>query len=216
MEIIIFGAPGVGKGTQAKIISSKLNIPHISTGDILRDAINKQTPMGIKAKEIVEKGNLVPDEIVAGIVKDVLKDPKSRNGFILDGFPRTVEQALLLKPILESLKISNPIILSLDAKDEIIIERLSQRRLCTNCKNIVSNKEIVKANTCPKCGSVGNLIQRKDDDVEVIKRRVEVFHNTTEPVFDYYRNSGKVFIIDGTLPIKEVTKNIFEALKITE
>lgn len=216
MEIIIFGAPGVGKGTQAKIISSKLNIPHISTGDILRDAINKQTPMGIKAKEIVEKGDLVPDEIVAGIVDDVLKDPKCRKGFILDGFPRTVEQALLLKPILERLKINNPIILSLDAKDEIIIERLSQRRLCTNCKNIVSNKEIVMANTCPKCGAVGNLIQRKDDDVEVIKRRVEVFHNTTEPVFNYYRNGGKVFIIDGTLPIKDVTKNIFEALEITE
>jgi len=214
MEIIIFGAPGVGKGTQAKIISSKLNIPHISTGDILRDAISRKTVMGLKAQELVEKGELVPDEIVAGIVSDVLQEPKSKKGFILDGFPRTLAQAEILQPILEKHNILNPIIISLDAEDKIIINRLSQRRLCTKCQNIVSNQEIINANTCPKCGSVGTLIQRKDDEVEVIKRRVEVFHNTTAPVIEYYKAKTKVFVIDGTLPIKEVTKTIFNCLEI--
>ncbi|MFH0734405.1 MAG: adenylate kinase [bacterium] len=214
MEIIIFGAPGVGKGTQAKIISAKLNIPHISTGDILRDAINRQTVMGLKAKEIVEKGELVPDDVVAGIVNDVLQDPKCKKGFILDGFPRTLAQAEILQPILQKLKILKPNIISLDAEDNVIIERLSQRRLCTTCKNIVSNKEIIKENTCPKCGSVGTLIQRKDDDVEVIKRRVEVFHNSTAPVFEFYKSIAKVIIIDGTLPIKEVTEKLFQELGI--
>jgi adenylate kinase len=214
MEIIIFGAPGVGKGTQAKILSTQLNIPHISTGDILRDAISKGTNMGLKAKELVENGELVPDDIVAGIVDEVLSDSKARKGFILDGFPRTLEQAKLLQPILEKTKIKNYVILFLDAEDEIIINRLSQRRLCTNCKSIVSLKEIVNGNTCPKCGSVDTLIQRKDDDVEVITRRVELFHNTTAPVIDYYKEKVKVIIIDGTKSIKEVSSRIFEELGI--
>lgn len=214
MEIIIFGAPGVGKGTQAKILSTQLNIPHISTGDILRDAISKGTNMGLKAKELVENGELVPDDIVAGIVDEVLSDSKARKGFILDGFPRTLEQAKLLQPILEKTKIKNYVILFLDAEDEIIINRLSQRRLCTNCKSIVSLKEIVNGNTCPKCGSVDTLIQRKDDDVEVITRRVELFHNTTAPVIDYYKEKVKVIIIDGTKSIKEVSSRIFKELGI--
>lgn len=214
MEIIIFGAPGVGKGTQAKILSTQLNIPHISTGDILRDAISKGTNMGLKAKELVENGELVPDDIVAGIVDEVLSDSKARKGFILDGFPRTLEQAKLLQPILEKINIKNYVILFLDAEDEIIINRLSQRRLCTNCKSIVSLKEIVNGNICPKCGSVDTLIQRKDDDVEVITRRVELFHNTTAPVIDYYKEKVKVIIIDGTKSIKEVSSRIFEELGI--
>ena len=214
MEIIIFGAPGVGKGTQAKILSTQLNIPNISPGDILRDAISKGTNMGLKAKELVENGELVPDDIVAGIVDEVLSDSKARKGFILDGFPRTLEQAKLLQPILEKINIKNYVILFLDAEDEIIINRLSQRRLCTNCKSIVSLKEIVNGNICPKCGSVDTLIQRKDDDVEVITRRVELFHNTTAPVIDYYKEKVKVIIIDGTKSIKEVSSRIFEELGI--
>jgi adenylate kinase len=214
MEIIIFGAPGVGKGTQAKILSTQLNIPHFSTGDILRDAISKGTAMGLKAKELVEKGDLVPDDIVAGIVEEVLSDSKARKGFILDGFPRTLAQAKLLDPILQKNKIKNYVILFLDAEDEIIINRLSQRRLCTNCKNIVSLKEIVNGNSCPKCGAIDTLIQRKDDDVEVIKRRVELFHSTTAPVIDYYKEKVKVIIIDGTKSIKEVSSKIFEELGI--
>ncbi len=214
MQIIIFGAPGVGKGTQAKILSTQFNIPHISTGDILRDAISKGTAMGLKAKTMVENGELVPDEIVAGIVDEVLSDPKTRKGFILDGFPRTLEQAKLLQPILEKNFIKNYLILYLSAKDEIIISRLSQRRLCTKCKNIVSLKEVINGNTCPKCGAVDTLVQRKDDDEEVIKRRVELFHNTTEPVIDYYKNKVKVIIVDGTKSIKEVTNNIMEQLGV--
>ena len=214
MEIIIFGAPGVGKGTQAKILSTQLNIPHISTGDILRDAISNGTTMGLKAKELVEKGELVPDDIVAGIVDEVLSDSKARKGFILDGFPRTLEQAKLLNPILEKNKIKNYVVLFLDAEDEIIINRLSQRRLCTNCKSIVSVKEILNGDTCPKCRSIDTLIQRKDDDVEVIKRRVELIHNTTAPVINYYQEKVKVIIIDGTKSIKEVSSRIFEELGI--
>ncbi|HPN39496.1 MAG TPA: adenylate kinase [Melioribacteraceae bacterium] len=214
MEIIIFGAPGVGKGTQAKILSTQLNIPHISTGDILRDAISKGTVMGLKAKELVENGELVPDDIVAGIVDEVLTDSKSRKGFILDGFPRTLDQAKLLQPILEKNKIKNYVILFLNAEDEIIINRLSQRRLCTNCKSIVSLKDIINGNKCPKCASVDTLIRRKDDDVEVITRRVELFHNTTAPVIDYYKEKVKVIIIDGTKSIKEVSDRIKEELGI--
>ncbi|MEW6004979.1 MAG: adenylate kinase [Stygiobacter sp.] len=208
MRIIIFGAPGVGKGTQAKILSNKLNIIHVSTGDILREAIKSETELGKKAKAIVESGELVPDDIVAGIIKDVLMDGKSKNGFILDGFPRTVNQAIILEKIFNELNIHNFYLVKLDASDEIIIDRIVNRLVCSKCGNIL-NKNLVTENfVCPKCNSLNSYMKRKDDDEEVIKRRLRVYREQTEPVFNFYKDKAKIIEVDGTKLIDEVTNDI--------
>ncbi len=211
MEIILFGAPGVGKGTQAKILSSRLHIPHISTGDILRLAISKKTELGLKAKAIMDLGNLVPDDIMGGIIKDVLNDPKSKNGFILDGFPRTIEQAGILDEIFKELGIKKAKLILITAKDELIIQRLSKRRECDACGNIINLNYLKDANKCPTCGSKNSFIKRKDDEVDIIKNRLKVFHKTTEPVLKYYENKSDLLVIDGTLPVDEVTKIIINS-----
>ncbi len=216
MEIIIFGAPGVGKGTQAKILSKKLNIPHISTGDILRAAIKNETELGKKAKEIVGKGDLVPDEIMGGIIKDTLQSDVCKNGFILDGFPRTVRQAELLSGIFNELNFNDPIIIKLSADDQVIINRLSSRRTCSKCGYITNLSELKDPDTCPNCGAKGTLFQRDDDKEEVIKNRLKIFHESTAPVLEYYKGKVKVLEIDGSLPLEEVTKKIFEGLNIKE
>lgn len=208
MRIIIFGAPGVGKGTQAKILANKLNIIHVSTGDILREAIKSETELGKKAKAIVESGELVPDDLVAGIIKDVLVDEKSKAGFILDGFPRTVNQAIILEKIFNELNIHNFYLVKLDASDEIIIDRIVNRLVCSNCGNIL-NKNLVTENfSCPKCQASNSYIKRKDDDEEVIKRRLRVYREQTEPVFNYYKEKAKIVEVDGTKFIEEVTNDI--------
>ena len=212
MQIIIFGAPGVGKGTQAKILASKLNIAHISTGDILREAIKKETETGLKAKAIVESGGLVPDDIMAGIILDVLKGDKCKNGFILDGFPRTIEQAKILDNIFSEIKINRPIIVKLDAEDKIIIDRLTNRLVCSKCGNIIAKNEYKEDYICPVCKAANSYYKRKDDDEEVIKKRLKVYHDTTAPVFDFYLNKAKVIEVDGTLNVEEVSNKILEML----
>ena len=208
MQIIIFGAPGVGKGTQAKILASKLNIAHISTGDILREAIKKETETGMKAKAIVESGGLVPDEVMGGIIKDALKEDRCKNGYILDGFPRTVEQAKLLSSILHELKVEKLILIKLDAQDEVIISRLSNRLVCSKCGNIIV-KSVYSSNfTCPVCQSLDSYIKRKDDDEEVIRKRLQLYHDTTSPVFNYYQGKAEIVEIDGTESIDKITSNI--------
>ncbi len=214
MQIIIFGAPGVGKGTQAKLIASKLNLAHISTGDILREAIKNETEMGIKAKEIVQSGGLVPDEIVGGIVKETLQEEKCKNGFILDGFPRTLKQAEILSKILSELNNERLFLIKLNAADEVIISRLSNRLVCSQCANILNKNDVTENFKCPSCGSINSYIKRKDDDEEVIKKRLEVYHETTAPVFDYYKNKAIVIEVDGTQAIEDVTKEILEKLKV--
>ncbi|MBZ0178789.1 MAG: adenylate kinase [Melioribacteraceae bacterium] len=213
MQFIIFGSPGVGKGTQAKIISEKLNIPHISTGDILRKAIKDETALGIKAKEIVEKGELVPDKIMGGIIHDRIMDDDCKNGFILDGFPRTLNQAEVLDEILTKINKNNLIVLKLDAKDSVIINRLSSRRGCSNCGAIVNLADLKEGNKCPKCGATGTLFKRKDDEESVIKNRLEIYEKTTAPVLEFYKErNSKVIHIDGSQSVEEVTNAILEQI----
>ncbi len=214
MRIIIFGLPGVGKGTQAKILASKLGIAHISTGDILREAIKKETELGIKAKAIVEKGELVPDEIMGGIIREVLNEERCKNGFILDGFPRTLEQAKILDQIFSEIKNESTCLIKLDAEDSIIIDRITNRLVCSVCGNIETKSDINDNFVCSICNSTDSFIRRKDDDAEVIKKRIKVYHETTAQVFNYYKEKAKTIEIDGSKSIDEVTKEILSKLSV--
>ncbi len=213
MQIIIFGAPGVGKGTQAKILSGKLNIPHISTGDMLREAIKNQTELGKKAKAIVDKGDLVPDDIVGGIVKDTLKSERCKNGFILDGFPRTVNQAEILDSILKDISRTDLILVKLSAEDEIIVKRLSSRMVCNSCGNILNETEVTEKFVCPVCKSENSYYKRSDDDESVIRNRLKIYHDSTVPVFNYYKNKARIVEIDGTQSIENVSEGILKKLQ---
>jgi len=215
MRIILFGAPGVGKGTQAKILSSKLNIPHISTGDILRSAIDKKTPLGIEAKRLMDKGELVPDTIMFGIIRGTLEEEQSKNGFILDGFPRTVAQAKELDKLLNELNISQKKIVAITANEDEIIKRLTNRRACKNCKQIFTLDEIKYSDVCPNCNAKDSFYQRSDDKEEVIKKRLEVFNSTTKPVLDYYNENDKVIYVDGIGKVEEISQSILQNLEVS-
>ena len=210
--VVLFGAPGVGKGTQAKIVSKKLNIAHISTGDILRAAIREKTALGLKAKVTMDKGELVPDEIMIELIHDVLGSEKCKAGFILDGFPRTLHQAKILQPIIEKLFKASLIIITLDGDDQVIVDRLTQRRMCNECGNIINLNFISDPKKCPSCGTKNSFIKRKDDEAEVIKNRLNIFHKTTMPVLKYYEKLGAVHSIDATLRVDEITNKILEVL----
>jgi adenylate kinase len=213
MRIILFGSPGVGKGTQAKILANKFNIPHISTGDILRQSAEEKTPLGIKAREIMNKGELVPDDIMIGIIRDTFKSDTCKNGFILDGFPRTVAQAKELSNLFQELKIDNLVFLAITANDDEMVRRLTNRRACKVCNRIFTIDEIKNKNTCPNCGAENSFYQRGDDKEEVIRRRLSVYHSTTKPVLDFYEKNNKVIYIDGVGEIEDVTSSILKALR---
>lgn len=213
MHLILFGPPGAGKGTQAKILSQKFAIPHISTGDMLREAVANQTELGKKAKSIMESGQLVPDDIMIGIVRETLQSPKCKNGFILDGFPRTVEQAKALDQILEELKINDMIILDFNLNEEEIIKRITNRRSCRNCGALFNLLTEKINNNCPNCGGTGTIFQRDDDKEEVIRKRIEVYKESTLPVKNYYKSKNANFIsIDGYGNIEEISKIIIDKL----
>ena len=212
MQIILFGSPGVGKGTQAKILSEKFNIPHISTGDILRQAVKDQTPLGIEAQKIISKGELVSDEIMIGIIKDTLTGENCKNGFILDGFPRSKNQAIALDSLLEELNINDVFIIAITADEEELVKRLTNRRACKVCKNIFNYNEIKDKDKCPSCGAENSFYQREDDTEKVIRHRMEVFHSATKPVLDYYQEQNRVIFVDGSGSIENVNKNILEKL----
>jgi adenylate kinase len=212
MHLILFGSPGVGKGTQAKILSSTLHLPHISTGDILRQAVKDQTPLGIKAQKIMNNGELISDDIMMGIIRDTLKKDLYKDGFILDGFPRTLVQAQALDHLLEEFGIADVIAVNLTGNDEEIIKRLANRRACKTCGSIFQYSEIKDMDTCPKCGAKNSFYVRNDDTEEVIRHRLKVFASTTQPAIDYYAKSGRVININGILGIEEVTEQILNAL----
>lgn len=212
MQIILFGSPGVGKGTQAKILSKKYNIKHISTGDILRDSISRGTDFGLAAKEVVERGDLVSDDLIGSLVKETLSNMDYNNGFILDGFPRTLAQCTLLDEIFDELKIDNPYFIILKADTEIIVNRLTCRRLCTKCATIVNLKYLDSTKTCPNCGAKNSCIKREDDKDEVVRKRLNIYRETTFPVIDYYKEKYQLAIINGTDPINLVTENILKVL----
>ena len=216
MRIILFGSPGVGKGTQAKILCSQLNIPHISTGDILRLAVKEQTPLGIKAQEAMNKGELVSDDIMIGIIEDTLASDKCKNGFILDGFPRTHAQAHVLDEKLAKMDIYNFYVITLSANEEEIVTRLANRRACKVCKTIFTLSEIEGLNKCPKCGAENSFYQRNDDTEDVIRHRLEVFEEATQPVLKHYESKKKVIYVDALGSVDEVNKRILLALKEKE
>ena len=210
MKIIFFGAPGAGKGTQAEIVSEKLSIPAISTGAIIRESIKNSTEMGKSAQSYIEKGALVPDKVVIGIIKDRLAEKDCENGFILDGFPRTVPQA----EALTEMGVEIDVVLNLEVPDERIIARMSGRRVCPACgaSYHVIYKPSAKEGICDKCGS--ELSIRKDDDPEVVKSRLEVYHSETEPLKEYYSKKGILKIVEGQEELADTTALTLAALGI--
>jgi len=213
MRLLLFGAPGVGKGTQAKILSSKLNIPHISTGDILRQAVVEKTEMGMKAQEIMKRGDLVPDDIMIGIIKDRLVKPDCKNGFILDGFPRTEVQAKSLDKLLTELNSNSFAIINLNADDKEIIKRLNDRRACKICSKIFTLDEIKGLIKCPNCNAEKSFYLRDDDKEDVIRNRLSVFKSLTAPVLNYYRNKRKIVNVNGIGSVQKVNDLIINELK---
>ncbi len=205
MNLILLGAPGAGKGTQAVRIAAAYGIPHISTGDILRKNIKEQTPVGVKAKSFIDKGQLVPDEVVVEIVALRLKEADAQKGYLLDGFPRTIAQAEALDKIADIETVIN-----IDVDLNALSDRLCGRRVCGKCGESyhVTTK---KDNTCDKCG--GELIHRADDKPETVNSRLEVYTAQTKPLIDYYSAQGKLVTVDGMKKIEEVFAEISEALK---
>ena len=213
MRLILFGAPGVGKGTQAKIISKNFNIPHISTGDILRKAVKDQTELGKRAGEIMAKGELVPDDLMIGMIKEVLTSDECKEGFILDGFPRTKIQAEALDRLFEQIGIFNATLIHIIADENELIKRLSNRRACKECGHIFTLQEIEGLDTCPVCNAKNSFYLRNDDKEDVIKNRLDIFNSSTLPVLDYYENKGRVIDVDGFDTIENVNRTILESLK---
>jgi adenylate kinase len=213
MRFILFGSPGVGKGTQAKILSAKLNIPHISTGDILREAVKNKTTLGLKAAEIMSRGELISDEIMIGIIKDTLEGERCINGFILDGFPRTIPQAQELEKLLLNLKIEDHYLIYLTADEEEIVKRLTNRRECRSCHNIFAYNVIVDLDKCPVCQAENSFYLRDDDKESVIRHRLQVFNSSTKPVLNFYEKKDKVIVINGIGNVDNITVEILEGLK---
>ena len=210
MKIIFLGAPGAGKGTQADIVAEKLEIPTISTGAIIRESLKLGTEMGLKAKKFIEVGELVPDEVVIGIIKERLAKSDCQNGFILDGFPRTVPQA----EALDSMGIALDKVVSIEVPDEEIVERMSGRRVCAKCGasyHIVFNPS-ADGKTCDKCSE--ELTVRRDDAPEVVLSRLEVYHNTTEPLKDYYSAKGILHLVDGVGSVEEISCRTMRVLEV--
>lgn len=210
MRLILLGAPGAGKGTQAEILSKLLNIPTISTGNILRAAMKNGTPVGLKAKEYVDSGRLVPDDVIIGIIKERLAQDDCANGYILDGVPRTIPQA----EAMEDMGVAVDCALSIEIEDQVIVERMSGRRTCKDCSqtfHIISNPPKTEG-VCDFCG--GELTIRKDDAPETVKARLDTYHRDTEPLKDFYAKLGKLKTVENQPSIEATTAVIKEALGI--
>lgn len=213
MRLILFGAPGVGKGTQAKLLSAKYKIPHISTGDILRKAVKDGTELGNKAREIMNRGDLVPDDIMIGIIKERLNEPDCTNGFVLDGYPRTEAQANAFDLLLKELNINDLKVINITADDEELVRRLGNRRACKTCSEIFVLDAVKGLESCPKCGAKNSFYLRDDDKEDVIRNRLEVFKANTKPVLAHYQKSGNVISVDGIGNIDAVNEAIINLLK---
>lgn len=209
MNLILLGAPGAGKGTQAEKIVEKYSIPAVSTGNMIRAAIKAGTEMGMKAKSYTESGQLVPDDVVIGIIKDRLKEKDCVNGFILDGFPRTIPQAQAL----EDMGVQIDKVLDIEVPDEKISARLSGRRVCAKCGNSyhILYKKPKTEGVCDACG--GELVQRKDDAPETVAARLKEYHEMTEPLKDFYRDLGKLVVVEGQEEVAATTALVFKALE---
>lgn len=204
MKIILLGPPGSGKGTQASIVKTKYNIPHISTGDIFRENLKNQTPLGKLANEYFSKGLLVPDSLTIDMVKSRIAEQDCKNGFILDGFPRNIIQADALEKMTDI-----DCALLIDQSYDIIIPRLAGRRVCKDCKQTL-NIDNLKENKCPKCG--GELLQREDDKEEIVVRRLEEYEKQTAPLIEYYKNNGLLQIVNASTKIEDTNQMVNEIL----
>lgn len=209
MKLILLGAPGAGKGTQAEIISEKYNIPTISTGNIIRAALKNGTEMGLKAKSYIDAGNLVPDDVVIGIIEERLSESDCQNGYILDGFPRTIPQAQAL----DTMGFDIDVALSIEVADSEIVKRMSGRRVCEKCGASFHTeyKKPAIDGICDLCD--GKLVIRKDDEPQTVLNRLEVYHEQTEPLKEYYKSCGKLIIVEGQDEVKDTTRLVLEALE---
>lgn len=209
MKLILLGAPGAGKGTQAEIISEKYNIPTISTGNIIRAALKNGTEMGLKAKSYIDAGELVPDNVVIGIIKERLSEADCKEGYILDGFPRTIPQVVAL----DDMGFVIDAALSIEVDDSEIVKRMSGRRVCEKCgaSYHTEYKKPEVEGVCNLCG--GNLVIRKDDEPETVKNRLNVYHEQTEPLKDFYKGCGKLIIVEGQDKVEDTTRLVLEALE---
>ncbi len=209
MNIIFLGAPGAGKGTQAEIVSERFGLPTVSTGNIIRAALKDGTPMGLKAKSFIEAGQLVPDEVVIGIIRDRLSQDDCAKGFILDGFPRTIPQA----EALDEMGVVIDRVIDIEVADEAIARRMSGRRVCKNCGSSyhLDYKKPKAEGVCDVCG--GELIRRKDDAPETVLERLKIYHQETEPLKAYYEKQGKLFIVEGQEDVKDTTALTLKAME---
>lgn len=212
MYLILMGLPGAGKGTQAEMIKAKYNIPHISTGDMFRQAIKEGTELGKKAKAYMDEGALVPDEVTNGIVEERLAKSDCDNGFLLDGFPRTIPQAEALEAITKKLNKQIDYVIQVDVPAEKLIERLTGRRVCPSCGATyhVINKPPKTEGVCDNCGT--QLVQRDDDKEETVQKRLEVNIEQTQPLLDFYKEKGVLVTVDGDQPIDKVFEDIVAAI----
>jgi adenylate kinase len=208
VKIVLLGPPGAGKGTQAKSISNRYSIPHISTGDIFRKNISESTPLGIEAKKYIDKGQLVPDEVTINMVKDRLQQADCKNGYLLDGFPRTVAQAEALQDFLSKRDEDLDTALLIEVPTQFILDRMTGRRVCPSCGasyHIKFNPPLT-ADKCDVCGS--DIIQRKDDSEETVSERLDVYEKQTQPLINYYKERNLLSVVDGTKAINEVFEGI--------
>ena len=212
MRLIFLGPPGVGKGTQAQRLSAEFRIPKVSTGDILREAVQKKTPLGLEAQSFMDSGKLVPDDVVIGIIRERLKESDCKDGFILDGFPRTVPQARALTSVLGQNQSGIDRVLNFELSDDELIRRLSGRRSCPNCQAVyhVEFNPAKKPDQCDGCG--GKLIQRSDDQPETIQRRLEVYQSQTLPLIRFYEDQGVLSRIDGSGNPEAVYRRVTDAV----
>lgn len=206
MKLIFLGPPGAGKGTQATGVSTKLNVPHISTGDMFRSAIKNQTRTGLEAQSYMDNGQLVPDSVVIDMVRERLAMDDCKNGYLLDGFPRTVEQAEALESIA-----SPDAVINIAVPDERLLSRLTGRRVCGKCQGTFHVSKLADEKVCPVCG--GELIHRDDDKPETIKKRLSVYHEQTAPLIGYYTGNGKLKTVDGDNRPEDVLKAILASLE---
>ena len=217
MRIVLVGPPGAGKGTQAAFLAKNLSIPHISTGDLFRANISKQTELGKLAKSYMDAGNLVPDEVTIAMAKDRMEQPDAVNGFLLDGFPRNVSQAEALDEMLKAESMKLDAVLDLEVPEDEVVKRIAGRRICRNDSAHVFHVTYQAPKTegvCDTCG--GELYQRDDDSEETVRKRLEVYHTQTEPIIDYYKTQGLVVTISALGKVEEVTARSMGALRRDE
>ena len=215
MNLLIMGKPGAGKGTLASIMQDNYHITHISTGNIFREEIAKQSPLGIAVESFITKGELVPDELTNNIVKSVLTQGHFPNGFMLDGYPRTKDQAIALDRILTELNMPLNFVVDIEVDDEVLLKRITGRRVCSGCNTIyhISLHPSIKPDVCDVCGGI--LIQREDDKEESVRKRIQIYNQKTEPLLDYYRQKNLIVTLDGRFKREDVFDFVETKLGIT-